>query len=257
MINLVRKRFHGPGWIVLGEVANATGANARRFADAIAYGIWPSNGHVLHGFEFKISRSDLMNEIKDPSKSDGVGKYCDFWWLVVSDVKIIETVEMPSTWGVLEAKGGALRKIKDAPQREAMPMSRAFVAAMMRRSLEQGDVANVEELRKLREGQSVAIEQRVAASVDRVEKLRAELAAEKAKNERYESAARSWNKNPGEVLAYMEKVSSIDRVIGDAENRLSNLRRAAALINEAVGNSESAIKEAQQMSSLLGMLGDV
>lgn len=136
MIDLIRKRHPAPGWVVLDELSNSTGASATGRADAVAIGIWPSHGYEMHTFEVKISREDLKRELKDPSKGDNIGKFGDFFWLVVSDVKLVETLVLPATWGVLAPKkNGAntiLSVVKKAPKREAKPWSRGFVASVIR-----------------------------------------------------------------------------------------------------------------------------
>lgn len=134
MIDLIRKRHSPPGWIVIPECGNGTGYNVKRHADAIAMSIWPSRGYEIHGFEVKASRGDLVRELDDPTKADAVGKYCDYWWLVLEDLKIIDTLVVPATWGVLYPKSGVLRVHKKAPKREdAKPVTPAFIAAMIRK----------------------------------------------------------------------------------------------------------------------------
>jgi hypothetical protein len=130
---LIRKRHDGDAWIVVEELGNGTGYNTKRHADAVAIGLWPSRGYEIHGYEVKISRGDVQRELNDPSKADAVGKYCDFWWLVVDDLKIIDGLVIPPTWGVLYPKNRVLRIHQKAPQRKATPVSRAFSAAMIRR----------------------------------------------------------------------------------------------------------------------------
>lgn len=138
MIELLRKRHDGPGWIVIEEVGNSTGYNVQRHADAIALGIWPSRGYELHGYELKASRSDVQKELADPSKADAIGGYCDFWWLVVSDLKIIDGLVIPEAWGILYPRNKVLRVHRKAPKRtDAKPVGRAFAAAMIRKVCEQ------------------------------------------------------------------------------------------------------------------------
>ncbi len=136
MIKLIQKRHPLPSWIVIQEVGNATGTRVSRHADAVAIGLWPSHGHAIHGFEIKASRSDLLKEFSDPSKADAVGKFCDYWWLVVEDLKIIDTVVVPDNWGILYPKSNVLRVHRKAPKREATQVSRGFSAAMIRKVCE-------------------------------------------------------------------------------------------------------------------------
>lgn len=136
MIGLIRKRHDGPSWVVVTELANGTGANATRRADAVAIGLWPSHGYPIHLYELKASRSDLQKELKDPKKADAIGKFADYFWLVVDDVKIIDGLVLPDTWGVLAPKNQVLRIVKKAPKLPAKDPDRAFVAAMIRKVCE-------------------------------------------------------------------------------------------------------------------------
>lgn len=133
LMDLVRKRHDGPAWIVVEECGNGTGYNVSRHADAVALGVWPSRGYELHGYELKRSRGDVQKELDDPSKADAVGKFCDYWWLVVEDLAIIDGLVIPETWGILVPKRNVLRVHRKAPKRDATPVNRAFVAALTRR----------------------------------------------------------------------------------------------------------------------------
>lgn len=133
MIDLIRKRHPHPSWVVIEEVGNATGTAHSRYADAVAIGIWPSHGYAIHGFECKASREDLKKELLDPTKADAIGKYCDYWWLVLADKKLMDGFAIPEAWGVLYKSGTVLKVGKKAPKREATPISRGFLAAAIRR----------------------------------------------------------------------------------------------------------------------------
>jgi hypothetical protein len=133
MIDLIRKRHEGEGWCVFTELANGTGYKVRGWADAAALGIWPSRGYELHGYEFKASREDLKKELRDPAKADNVGRYCHFWWLVLTKAELMEGLIIPATWGILVPKGRVLRVLRKAPKNtKAKPFDPAFVAAMIR-----------------------------------------------------------------------------------------------------------------------------
>lgn len=133
MLDLIRKRHDGPAWIVVEELANTTGSNVRGFADAFAIGLWPSRGYEIHGYEIKVSRGDVQRELRDPSKADAIGKYCDFWWLAVSDLKIIDGLIIPESWGILHPVQRVLRVHRKAPKRDATPVNRGFCAALIRK----------------------------------------------------------------------------------------------------------------------------
>jgi hypothetical protein len=132
MVALIHRRHEGPGWQVFTELANGTGSKARRRADAVAMGMWPSRGYEIHGYECKISRGDARKELLDVSKMDAVGRYCDFWWMVVRDPEIIDGLLIPEAWGILAPRARVLRQVRPAKKRKADPVDRAFVAAMVR-----------------------------------------------------------------------------------------------------------------------------
>ncbi len=132
LLRLIRRRHEGPGWQVFTELANGTGSRARRRADAVAMAMWPSLGMEIHGYECKISRGDARKELIDIGKADAVGKFCDFWWLVVSDPAIIDGLILPAQWGVLAPRDRVLRIVRPAKKRKTSPVDRPFVAAMLR-----------------------------------------------------------------------------------------------------------------------------
>ncbi len=131
---LLRDRYASPAWCLLEEVANGTGAGASRYADAVALSLWPSRGIELHGFEIKVSRQDLRGELVNPKKADAIGKYCDYWWLVLADESLREGLEVPPTWGVQAPKTKSLHTFKAAVKNEARePWTAGFIASLMRR----------------------------------------------------------------------------------------------------------------------------
>lgn len=132
LLRLIERRHEGPGWQVFTELANGTGARARRRADAVAMALWPSLGMEIHGYECKISRGDARRELLDVGKADAVGKFCDFWWLVVADPAIIDGLLLPVGWGVLAPRDRVLRIVRAAKKRKAVPVDRSFVASMLR-----------------------------------------------------------------------------------------------------------------------------
>lgn len=130
----LRARFLPPEWSLFFEVGDATGTKQSRWADAVAMNLYPSRGLEIHGFEIKVSRSDWLRELKDPSKSAAVQRYCDRWWVVCPD-GIIKPGELPPTWGHYQAnENRTIRQVVAAPKLEAEPVTRSFMAALMRRA---------------------------------------------------------------------------------------------------------------------------
>ena len=132
IVAALKNKYSYPEWVGLPEVPNGTGSASRRRADFIAYNLYPSKNYCIHGFEVKVSRSDLLNELKDGGKSDSIAKYCDAWFLVVPKDLVKETDEVPDTWGIYEYNNGALRlKRKGEPLLNKWTIDRTLTAALL------------------------------------------------------------------------------------------------------------------------------
>lgn len=134
---MLRVRYPENAYALFYEVHNGTGGQHRRSADAVAMALWPSRGLEVIGFEFKVSRRDWLAEKNRPEKADAVGRFCDRWFLVISDDAVIAPDEVPKAWGVLVARGGKLVEAMEASLLKPEPLDRAFVAAMLRRAQSQ------------------------------------------------------------------------------------------------------------------------
>lgn len=179
MLDLVRKRHAGDGWLVFTELGNRPGYYANRYADAFALGVWASTKYETHLYEEKRSREDLKKELSDPTKMEGVGKYARYRWLVVSDEKIMDGLAIPDAWGILvpTVRGGQrlLKVVHKAPKIEAKPIDALFAMAMVRNGLKgwfstADHQKVVDELASLRGGLRVASRDDEIASRD--EKIR-------------------------------------------------------------------------------------
>jgi len=132
---LLNKRFSQPSYAFFTEVGSSTGGSCR-YADGIACSLWPSTGFEIQGFEIKISNQDFQNELKDPSKSDEIMRFCDRWW-IVAPKGIINKEELPATWGLIEVRGDNKLFIKkQAPLLKAEDPTPGFIAMLLRRATE-------------------------------------------------------------------------------------------------------------------------
>lgn len=129
-------RCSPPEWACFFEVSNDAGWGRSRSADAIAMSLWPSRGLEVHGFEVKVDRRDWLREKKDPAKAEPIARFCDRWWVAVSDEKIVKDGELPSTWGLLVLRGGKLVQAVEAPKLTPEPLNRGFVSCILRRASE-------------------------------------------------------------------------------------------------------------------------
>lgn len=127
------EKFAPPAFAFFPQVRNATGySRVTRTADAVAMGLWPSRGLLLHGFEIKVTRADWLRELKQPEKADEIASRCDLWWIVVPDDTIVQPLELPAPWGLIAPRGGKLCEKKSATALNAKPVDRGFLAALMR-----------------------------------------------------------------------------------------------------------------------------
>lgn len=116
------------------NVPNSTGYAKRRSCDALALGLWPSAGLLLHGFELKVSRGDWLRELRQPEKATPLKRFCDHWWLVSGDDTVSpHSHDLPMTWGHLVVRNGQLVQAREAPPLQAVPLDRGFVAALARK----------------------------------------------------------------------------------------------------------------------------
>ena len=129
---LLKVRFPSDSHVLLPHVRDSTGTHGRRTADAIAFGLYPSRGLEVEGFEVKCSRGDWLREKNEPEKAESVFKYCDRWWLVVADDTIVKDGELPPTWGLLVVRGNKLVAKTLAPKLSPVALERGFIASLLR-----------------------------------------------------------------------------------------------------------------------------
>ena len=139
MLKALQERYVRPEWVFMTEVPDGTGAQASRRADAAAYNLFPSKGNVMHVFELKASKSDLKKELSDGTKSNAVGQFANYFFLVCPDGIIDNTMLLPKTWGILMFKNGKLRQIRRPEELKPKPMTRNFVAALLQSMLRAND----------------------------------------------------------------------------------------------------------------------
>ena len=86
MLDLLLDRYSAisqgdlPRYVVAEHVRSACGlgrgAIRIRVADFIAQDLWESAGMHLIGHEVKVSRSDWLTELADPTKAEAIKRYC-------------------------------------------------------------------------------------------------------------------------------------------------------------------------------------
>lgn len=151
----MRKLYAQPEWAILFEVRDATGFNGTgRSADAVAMSLWPSRGLEVHGFEIKVSRSDWRREAAKPQKAETMASFCDRWW-IVAPPEVVPREEVPPAWGHMTWDGKRWSTLRAAEKTEANPLTRQFLAALLRRAHKTDD-AEVEAIVEQRDAERQA-----------------------------------------------------------------------------------------------------
>ncbi len=132
MFDRIVGKYPQPEWVVLNEVRDGTGFSARgREADAMAFGVWPSRGLQIIGFEIKSSRGDWLREMKDPAKAESIAQHCDQWFLVTCG-GVAKLEEIPAAWGWYEANTKGLKLMKPATNLAPKEIGRSFLMSIVR-----------------------------------------------------------------------------------------------------------------------------
>lgn len=135
----LRDRHPPPEWVMAFEVQAERDEGGLRFADAIAFDTRKGAGMAVHGFELKVSRSDWLNEVRDPGKSNAAKSLVDYWWVVAGAPGIVRDKELRPGDGLLAVVPSAgLTVLTHAARRvggyvDQGRVDRALVAAMLRR----------------------------------------------------------------------------------------------------------------------------
>lgn len=199
LLDLVRKRHEGDGWLVFTELSDKPGIYANRYADALALGVWASKKYEAHLYEFKISREDLKRELRDPAKANAVGKYCTYWWLAVDDIKVIADLVIPDVWGILvPVKRGSSTMLTVHRRGEKLvpDVFDAKFAIALVRNMAKNWVSHVDHDRVLVE-RDAALDARNLPPPPDVKKLSDELDAAKHKIEQLQDAVKRFSDASG------------------------------------------------------------
>ncbi len=144
MLDLLHRRYGQQSYngaieadrYVRAEHVRASAGFDRRTADFIVFDTWASSRFAIHGVEVKVSRSDWLRELKDPTKAEPFMAWCTHWWLAVPDRSMVKPDELPSGWGLLAGQRymGDMRLVAaiPAPRRNVPPIPPDSVAALLR-----------------------------------------------------------------------------------------------------------------------------
>ena len=254
-------------WALLFEVAPRTGGGTR-YADAVAMNLWKSRAYAVHGFEFKVSRSDWLRELKSPAKADEVFGYCDHFWIVAAP-GIVNPEELPAKWGLLEPvlkRGVKLTSVVDgqsndlaaavcnwklqacvqAQPLDPQPLSREFFASLMRRghdSIQRTAARHTEQRASQREAlmqqefdrQLQSAQRELTSIKERIQKFKEETGLEFGR----------WSGPSKEHIELARQLQSLSRHGG--EQLLSHLDELSARMTRDAQNISSSADKVRQV----------
>lgn len=120
------------GYIFLTELT----VNDRR-VDAYALGLWQSMRFQAIGFEVKISRADLLADLKHPPKREAVMRACQQFYYVTTK-GLARQSEIPQDCGLIEIWPNKQRHvIVDAPLRDVASPTWKFTGVLALRALKE------------------------------------------------------------------------------------------------------------------------
>jgi len=137
-----RGEFAGAARWAKAEHVTLVVENGYRISDFMAMDMWYSNGYALHGHEVKVSRSDWLAELRQPEKADAFMRYCDRWWLVVSDESIVRD-DLPKGWGLMVKHGDRLAVLRNARKLRPEPLPKSLTAGLLRANRKLARVTDV------------------------------------------------------------------------------------------------------------------
>ena len=189
------RKFAAPEYALFYEVGDATGGRSRRWADAIAMGLWPSRGLALQGFEIKVSRSDWLSEMRNPAKAEAIARFCAYWW-IATPAGIVKDGELPEGWGLYEVQTNGLRCVKQAPKLEPQPIDMPFLAALLRRADEHAKATVHEAVQKQTEALRASVATQIKAGIE--EERRHVRSQDEAARSTLEAIKKAAGIGPGE-----------------------------------------------------------
>jgi hypothetical protein len=240
----LKTRFCLPHYVYMAEVRSATGfARDITYADGLALSLYPSKGYDVHGFEIKISRNDVLKELKSLRKSENIQRFCSRWWLVVGDKSIINIAELPPYWGLLIPYGSGLRQVKAAPLQKAEIITPDFLASLIQRMYLGSPnkmALNAEYQRGFAEGKAESILSEQRCQIEQSEKI-----AEQVKKFEQISGIEitSYNgRSMGEAVKFVQSAERIGDTVRQLESTAEEHQRVADMARQATKNLQKLQK---------------
>jgi hypothetical protein len=241
---LERKYPYDKGYALFFDVADASGGDARRRADAVMVGLWKTRGFHFTGFEIKAGRGDWLRELRTPGKADRVASFCRYWYIVAAPGVVDAARDpLPPTWGVLVPGGdGGLAVEVPARPFDACDPSPAFVASLCRAAYKRASSADY-----VRKDEVEAAAEDIASRQIRIARLKCdrELYAERSLSGKYQHVAaralamaghvRDVLPDPADAAAAGEFVEAVRFIAGvRGAQSIKRLRQALRLCRDGL-----------------------
>lgn len=144
------RRHHQPtkGWVTVTEVRVATGfygavrvdneiLNREQRIDFYALQTWPSKKYERIAYEIKISRADLLKELREPCKRHAAELLANRF-VFACPTGLMRRSELPEDCGLIEVRpDGSVYTFRQGTWRDRPEPPLAFVASMMRNASKQ------------------------------------------------------------------------------------------------------------------------
>jgi hypothetical protein len=136
LVKLVRNKYKSPPnsferAVILEEVPNGTGGHQSRWIDVAVFETWPSKGLSRSAFEIKVSRSDFVNELRQPEKHQWCKECFHYFWFVAPK-DVIKEEELPTNAGWMYPAGERLCVKRHAVRNDTPRLDDKLLAAFMR-----------------------------------------------------------------------------------------------------------------------------
>ncbi len=125
VLKCLQERFCPPEWLFASEITLGIGVGRRADAVALNCVCWGEFGMSFIGFEIKVSRGDLLQELKDPKKREETYYGTDALFLVTPR-KLCDVRELPDDVGLIECAVNGDKtwtRIKKRPKEKKLPMA--------------------------------------------------------------------------------------------------------------------------------------
>lgn len=146
----LKARHPAPEWVWAEEFSLTPGYSGVSYGegrriDGLAFNCYPSRGHLIIGYEVKVSRGDFLAELKKPEKRKTAVENVDEFYFA-APAGMIKGKEIPRDCGLIEVYEGPEKRsrlkvrISDHAMRPFVPMEqkinrlhpRWFMASVMR-----------------------------------------------------------------------------------------------------------------------------